>query len=122
MLTGLGAGALLAGLAFAGALVDGFGGGGPGLVLGVCLVAGSLLAAALVVPERVRIVLPMPPLAYAVAAAVAGLIGDPGQVSGGVGLAAAAGRWLSEGFVAMATATLLVVALAVVRATSTRAR
>lgn len=122
MLTGFGAGALLCGVTLAGALVDGFGRGGPGLVLGVCLVAGSLLAVSLVNPGRVRLVLPMPPLAYAVAATLAGLIGDAGQASGGVGLATAASRWLSQGFVAMATATLLVAAVTVVRATTTRAR
>ncbi|MFC4906707.1 DUF6542 domain-containing protein [Actinomadura gamaensis] len=122
MLTGFGAGALLGGVTLAGALVDGLGRGGPGLVLGVSLVAGSVLAVALVNVRRVRLVLPMPPIAYAVAAAVAGLLGDARSASGGVGLATAAGRWLSQGFVAMAAATLLVVAVAVVRATSTRTR
>ncbi|MFC5180799.1 DUF6542 domain-containing protein [Actinomadura harenae] len=122
MLTPLGAGALLAGVTLAGALVDAFGNHGPGLVLGICLVAGSLLAVALVHARHVRLVLPMPPLAYAVAAAFAGLVGDSGGTGGTVGLATSASRWLSSGFVAMATATLLVAAVAVVRATTTRAR
>ncbi|MEV5571322.1 DUF6542 domain-containing protein [Spirillospora sp. NPDC052269] len=122
MLTGFGAGALLGGVTLAGALVDGFGRGGPGLVLGSCLVAGSLLAVALVNPRFVRLILPMPPLAYAVAATVAGLIGDAGQAKGSVGLATSASRWLSQGFVAMASATLLVALVAVVRAATTRAR
>ncbi|WP_026411822.1 DUF6542 domain-containing protein [Actinomadura oligospora] len=122
MLTGLGAGALLGGLTLAGALVDGLGRGGPGLVLGICLVVGSLLAVSLVDPRFVRLVLPMPPLAYAVAAPFAGLVGDAGQMDDPVGLATAAGRWLSAGFVAMASATLLVAAVTVVRTTTTRAR
>ncbi|MCP2338648.1 DUF6542 domain-containing protein [Actinomadura rupiterrae] len=120
MLTGFGAGALLCGVTLAGALVDGLGRGGPGLVLGASLVAGSVLAVALVNARRVRLVLPMPPLAYAVAAAVAGLLGDTGSARGGVGLATAVSRWLSAGFVAMATATLLVAAVAIVRATTAR--
>jgi hypothetical protein len=114
-LTGLAGAMILVGVTAVGALVDGFAGGGPGLILGLALVVGAVLAALLIPARLVWVVVPMPPLVFVVMAVAAGVIANQHAADSMTRLMAAAGGWVAKGFVAMATATLLTGLIAVVR-------
>ena len=87
----------------------------PGALLGLCLVGGTALAALVVRPGAVYLLIPVPPLAYLVAAAVAGLLGGNAAGASRSALAVSGAQWLASGFLAMATASALAAALAVTR-------
>lgn len=121
-LTGLIGILILVGVAAVGALIGGLVDGGPGLVLDISLVAGAVLAAGLTESRLAWVVIPMPPLVFAVMAMAAGVIGDQNATSSTTRLATAAGTWVIKGFVAMTAATLLAAAIAIVRMTAVRRR
>ncbi len=94
----------------------------PGVLLGLCLIGGTALAALAVRPGAVYLLIPVPPLAYLVAATVAGVFGGSAAGTSRSALAVSGAQWLASGFVAMATASALAAALAVTRALRWRLR
>ena len=98
-----------------GAAVTVLSGTEPGLVLGLFLVAATVAATLAVRPRAVYLVIPVPALAYTAAAAIAGLIHDRAADTSGTGLALSATRWIASGFVAMAAATILAIAITIAR-------
>lgn len=119
-LTSTGGIAVLVGITAAGALIDGLTRGGPGLVLDVSLVAGAVLAAMWTTSRLMWLVIPMPPLVFAVMAVAAGVVADRQATRSMSGFATAAATWIANGFVAMTAATLLAVMVIVVRAANRR--
>lgn len=111
-LTGAGAVAVLAGIAFVAGLVDVLAGDSLRLVFAGGLVLGSVVAALLVVRRDLLVVVFAPPLVYLVASALAVLLG---RGSTGGGLIDAAAGWLIYGFPAMATATAAAAIIAAIR-------
>ena len=105
---------MIAGAAL-GAVVTVASGREPGLVLGLCLVAGTVAGALAVRPRAVYRIIPAPALAYVAAAAVAGLIQDRATDSSLTGLAVSATRWIASGFLAMTATTALAIAITVAR-------
>jgi hypothetical protein len=87
----------------------------PGSVLGVFVVAGTVAATLAVRPRSAYLVIPVPALAYVVAATIAGLIHDRASDSSLTGLAVHAAQWIASGFLAMSAATLLAIAITAVR-------
>jgi hypothetical protein len=87
----------------------------PGTILGVFVIIGTLAAAVAVRPEAGRLILPVPALAYLVAALVTGVIYDHSADVSKTALAVNAAQWIANGFFAMFLATLLAVVLVTVR-------
>jgi hypothetical protein len=87
-------------------------GSGPGVILGVFLVVGTVAAAFAVRPGVVYLIFPVPAPAYAVAAVVAGLIHDRGLDTSNTALALSAAQWIANGFVPMIIATVAAVLIA----------
>lgn len=110
----LGIGLVIGGAA-AGLLATVLGGSGPGIVLGIFLLAGTAAGALAVRPRAAYLIIPVPPLAYVVAATLAGLIHDHAARTSHTALAISAAQWIASGFLAMAAATLLAIVLATVR-------
>ena len=98
-----------------GLLVTLLAGRGPGTVLGIFLLAGTVAGALAVRPRAAYLLIPVPPLAYLVAATLAGLVHDRAADSSHTALAISAARWIASGFLAMTAATLLAIVMAVVR-------
>ena len=96
----------------------------PGPWLGGCLVVSTVLAALAVRPSAIYRLIPLPPLAYVLAAAAAGVAGTPGPGAAGsrATLAVLGAQWLASGFVAMTAASTLAVVLAVTRTLRWRRR
>jgi hypothetical protein len=84
----------------------------PGVILGVFVVVGTVAAALAVRPGAVYLIFPVPALAYAVAAVIAGLVHDRGVDTSHTALAISAAQWIAGGFVAMTVATGLAVLIA----------
>ena len=105
------------GAAALGALVTVLTGSGPGYVLGAFLIAGTAAAALAVRPRGVYLIIPVPALAYVVAAATAGLIQANEQAAGTslTALAVSAAQWIASGFPAMTVATIVAIAVTVTR-------
>jgi Domain of unknown function (DUF6542) len=87
----------------------------PGAGLGLCLLGGTVLAALMVRPGAVYLLIPLPPLAYLVVAAVGGLAG--GKLAGlpRTTLAVTATQWLASGFITMSLASAVAAVVAIVR-------
>jgi len=98
-----------------GTLVTVLAGTEPGAVLGVFLLAGTATAVLAVRPRAVHLIIPVPALAYVVAATIAGLIHDRAEDTSVTGLAFHAAQWIASGFVAMSAATLLAIAVTAAR-------
>ena len=107
----MGIGLVIGGTA-TGLLVTLLAGLGPGPVLGIFLLAGTVAGALAVRPRAAYLLIPVPPLAYLVAATLAGLVHDRAADSSHTALAISAARWMASGFLAMATATLLAIVVA----------
>ena len=114
--------ALVLGGALAGLLVTVVTGSGPGLILGIFLLAGTAAGALAVHPRAAYLIIPVPALAYLVAAILAGVIHDHAADTSHTALAISAAQWIASGFVAMSAATLLAIAVAVVRWAAQRRR
>jgi hypothetical protein len=87
----------------------------PGSVLGVLVVAGTATAAIAVRPRVVYVIIPVPALAYVVAASIAGFVHDRASDTSLTGLAVHAAQWIASGFLAMSVATLLAIVATAVR-------
>ena len=109
-------------LVVASAVLGGFGtlltGGKPGALLGSCIVVGTLLAALTVQPRVSYVIVPVPALAYPVAAIVAGYLGSAAASGSRTALALGALQWIARGFLWMVVATALAVVIAAVRRAS----
>jgi hypothetical protein len=89
-------------------------GGQPGLLLGLFIVAGTLAAGLAVRARAVYLLIPVPALAYLVAAIAAGLAGGHAG-SSHTAMALGAAQWIASGFLAMAAATALAIGITAVR-------
>jgi hypothetical protein len=87
----------------------------PGSILGVFVIIGTLAAAVAVRPQAGRLILPVPALAYLVAAMVTGVIYDHSADLSKTALAVNAAQWIANGFFAMLLATILAVVVVTVR-------
>jgi hypothetical protein len=114
-LTGRGGVCIVLGGAALGALITALAGTGPGPVLGVSLVAATLAAALAIQPRAVYRIIPVPALAYAATATVAGVIGDRAASASHTALAVSAAQWIASGFLPMTAATLLAIAVTAIR-------
>jgi hypothetical protein len=114
-LTGRGGVCIVLGGAALGALITALAGTGPGPVLGVSLVAATLAAALAIQPRAVYRIIPVPALAYAATATVAGVIGDRAASASHSALAVSAAQWIASGFLPMTAATLLAIAVTAIR-------
>jgi hypothetical protein len=119
-LTGLGGAGVLVAVAAIGALLDGLTGSGPGLFLQVSVVGGAVLATMSIASRLMWLLVPLPPLVFAVVAVVAGITTDHTTARSTTRLATAAATWIGDGFVAMTSATLLVIVIVFVRTASRR--
>lgn len=113
-LTGGRAVGIVVGSTALGALVTVVAGSEPGVVLCLFLIAGTVCAALAIKPRAVYKLLPVPVLAYVVAAMITGMIRDAAG-SSLTALALGAAQWIASGFIAMIIATLLVIAIALAR-------
>jgi hypothetical protein len=98
-----------------GALITAVTGSQPGLVLGLLLVGGTVTAALAVRPRAAYQVIPVPALAYVVAATLAGLVSDRATGTSLTALAVNAAQWIASGFIAMTAATGLAIVITLVR-------
>ena len=87
----------------------------PGLLLGLFVVTGTAVAALAVRPNAGRTILPVPVLAYVVAALISGIVFNRSAASSRAALAIGAAQWIARGFFAMVFATLLAVAITTTR-------
>jgi hypothetical protein len=87
----------------------------PGRALGIFVLAGTLAAATSVRARSAYAIIPVPALAYAVAAVVAGSIHDRAVDTTHTALAVSAVQWIADGFIAMTAATALAVLVALAR-------
>jgi hypothetical protein len=98
-----------------GTLVTAATGSEPGYVIGVFLVAATAAAALAVQPRAVYRIVPVPALAYVIAAAIAGLIHDRATDTSRTVIATSATQWIASGFLAMTAATILAIAMTAAR-------
>jgi hypothetical protein len=87
----------------------------PGRALGIFVAAGTLAAGISVRARSAYAITPVPAIAYALAATVAGLIHDHAIDTSRTALSISAVQWIASGFVAMTATTILAVILAVAR-------
>lgn len=114
-LSGLLAVLVLIAITAVGALVDGLAGGDPGLILDLSLVVGTLVAALLIEDRLVYLIIPAPALVFPVMAFAAGIVGVQHATTSSTRMMIAVTTWVENGFIAMATATLLAGLVTVVR-------
>jgi len=87
----------------------------PGFLLGLCVVAGTVIAALAVRPRAGRLIFPVPVLSYLVGALVSGYVYDRSTGTSRTALAIGAAQWIADGFFAMALATVLAVVITTIR-------
>ena len=82
----------------------------PGLLLGLFLIAATIVAALVVALRSAYVIIPVPALAYTAAALLAGYVHDRATVDTSLtGLAVSAVQWIAAGFFVMSGATLIAV-------------
>jgi len=86
----------------------------PGFLLGLCVVAGTVVAALVVRPQAGRMILPAPVLSYLVGALVSGFVYNRSGMSR-TALAIGAAQWIADGFFAMVLATVAAIAITTAR-------
>ena len=89
--------------------------GDPGRALGIWVGAGTVAAGTSVRARAAYAIIPVPALAYASAAAIAGLVHDRAVDISRTTLTLSATQWIASGFDAMTAATTLAVLLALAR-------
>ena len=94
-----------------GALITVISGSEPGWVLGVLLVISTAIGGLAVTRRMAYLVIPVPAIAYTVAAFVTGYIHDRSIDTSRTALAASAVQWIAGGFFAMTAATLVAIAI-----------
>lgn len=105
--------AIVTGGAATGAVLTVVTGSEPGLLLGLFLVAATIVAALVVALRAAYVIIPVPSLAYTAAALVAGYVHDRTAVDTSLtGLAVNAVQWIAGGFFAMTAATLIAIVVA----------
>ena len=88
-------------------------GSDPGLLLGLFVVAATIIAATIVATRAAYLIIPVPALAYPVAALLAGYVHDRATVDTSLtGLAVSAIQWIASGFLAMVAATVIAIVIA----------
>ena len=87
----------------------------PGFALGAGLIVGTVAGTAAVRPRSAYVIIPVPALAYVVAATVAGFIHDHAIDTSRTALAVGLTQWIAGGFLIMIAATLLAIAIAAIR-------
>ena len=106
---------LVAAGALAGLLGTVLAGSEPGFALGAGVIVGTVAGAVAVRPRSAYVIIPVPALAYVVAAAVAGFIHDHAIDTSRTALAVGLTQWIAGGFLIMIAATLLAMAIAAIR-------
>ncbi len=84
----------------------------PGFALGAGLIVGTVAGAVAVRPGATYVIIPVPALAYVVAATVAGYLHDHAIDTSRTALAVGLTQWIAGGFLIMIAATLLALAIA----------
>jgi len=87
----------------------------PGFLLGLCVVAGTVVAALVVRPQAGRMILPAPVLSYLVGALVSGFVYNRSVGTSRTALAIGAAQWIADGFFAMVLATVAAIAITTAR-------
>jgi hypothetical protein len=87
----------------------------PGRALGIWVAAGTVAASTIVRARSAYAIIPVPALAYASAAAIAGLVHDRAADISRTALTVGATQWIASGFDAMTAATTLAALVALVR-------
>ena len=87
----------------------------PGFLLGLLVIAGTVAAALAVRPRSGWMILPVPVLAYLVAALISGFVFSRPAEPSMTALAIDATQWIANGFFFMALATVLAVAIIATR-------
>jgi hypothetical protein len=87
----------------------------PGFALSAGLIVGTVAGAVAVRPQAAYVIIPVPALAYVVAATVAGFIHDHAIDTSRTALAVGLTQWIAGGFLIMIAATLLAMAIAAIR-------
>jgi hypothetical protein len=87
----------------------------PGFLLGLCVEAGTVVAALAVRPRAGRMIFPVPVLSYLVGVLVSGYVYNRGTGASRTALAIGAAQWVADGFFAMALATVLAIVIITVR-------
>jgi hypothetical protein len=101
--------------ALAGCIITLLAGSEPGIVLGVLVAAGTLVAGTVVRSRSAYLIIPVPAPAYAMSAAVAGLVHDRAADASRTATALHGVQWLATGFAAMAASTAIAAAVTAVR-------
>jgi hypothetical protein len=84
----------------------------PGRTLGIFVAAGTLAAGISIRARSAYAIIPVPAIAYATAAAIAGFIHDHAADTSRTALSISAAQWIASGFIAMTATTGLAVVLA----------
>ncbi len=101
---------IVAGGAAIGAAATIMTGSEPGLLLGLFLIAATIVAALVVALRSAYVIIPVPALAYTAAALLAGYVHDRATVDTSLtGLAVSAVQWIAAGFFVMSAATLIAI-------------
>jgi hypothetical protein len=87
----------------------------PGFLLGLCVEAGTVVAALAVRPRAGRMIFPVPVLCYLVGALISGYVYNRGIGASRTALAIGAAQWVADGFFAMALATVLAIVIITIR-------
>ncbi len=87
----------------------------PGPLLGIFVIAGTVAAALAIRPSAGRTILPVPALAYLVAALISGVVFDHDAASSNTALAIGAAQWVADGFFTMVLATVLAAVIVLAR-------
>ena len=99
---------VMAGAMLVGVLLTLLAGHEPGLLLGICVIAGSAAAAFGIRRNAVYLLFPLPVLAFFVGALLSGLVHDSQLASSTAGLGASFLQWVAGIFFPMVVATILV--------------
>jgi hypothetical protein len=84
----------------------------PGTLLGLVVVAGSVVAALVIRPRAVYRLIPLPALTLLIAVVITGAIHDRAADTSKKVLEANFLQWIASGFLAMSAATVLVIVIA----------
>ena len=87
----------------------------PGFLLGLCVEAGTVVAALAVRPRAGWMIFPVPVLSYLVGVLVSGYVYNRGTGASRTALAIGAAQWVADGFFAMALATVLAIVIITIR-------
>jgi len=83
----------------------------PGLLLGLFVVAATIVATLVVSTRAAYVVIPVPAIAYPCAALLAGYIHDHATDNSLTSLTVGAVQWIASGFIAMVAATAIAIVI-----------